>query len=47
MDTVTSKNIGSYFNLGKSECNNFSFENYRDIIYNMEGTGMILEPRPL
>jgi len=46
MEAVNASNIASYFELLKSVFDEFDFANHTECLYNMEETGIPLEPRP-
>ena len=45
MDAVNKENIAAYFNLLRSIHDEHSFENYPECIYNMDETGVPLDPK--
>ena len=45
MDAVNKENIAAYFNLLRSIYDEHSFENYPECIYNMDKTGVPLDPK--
>ena len=46
MDATSSENIEAYFDLLSDMFDEFDFGNHPESIYNMDETGVPLEPRP-
>ena len=46
LDAMSASNIKSYFDLLRNVYIEFDFENHPEAIYNMDETGVPLEPRP-
>ena len=46
MDAINAENINAYFNLSRSVYDEFRFDDHSERIYNMDDTGVPLEPRP-
>ena len=46
MDAINSENMDAYFNLLREVFDKFDFDNRPQCIYNMDETGVLLEPKP-